>query len=130
MISEEGFKAYLRPYIEGGIPFTAYWHPHGFGLLKTGPQSTERVKYVVHLPGGETRQYRERTKAWNKANNTKGAWMETEKVPGKPYQISKTKLARWRAINDKLRRMGGQLITVEFDGVNLMTEGGNEPWSL
>lgn len=130
MISEEGFKAYLRPYIEGGIPFSAYWHPHGFGLLRTGPEPTWRNEYIVHLPGGETRQYREHTKAWNKANNTKGAWMETEKVPGKPYQISKTKLARWKAINDKLRRMGSQLITVEFDGKTLLAEGGNEPWSL
>ncbi len=130
-MSEEGFKRYLRPYIEGGIPFSAYWHPQGFGLLKTGPQPTEREEYVVHLPDGKARRYREYTSAWSKANNTEGAWMETEKVPGKPHQISKTKLARWRTINDKLRRvMGGVLVTVEFDAKTLLTEGGNEPWSL
>lgn len=129
-MDEEGFKRYLRPLVEAGIPFTAYWHPRGFGVMRTGPQPTERVEYVVHLPGGEARRYREYRKAYNKSENTGGAWMEQEKVPGKPIQVSKAKLARWRAMNDRLRRLGGGVITVEFDGVNLMTEGGNEPWSL
>ena len=33
-MTEEGFKRFLRRYVEDKIPFLAYWHPQGFGLIR------------------------------------------------------------------------------------------------
>ncbi len=33
-MSEEGFRRYLRPYVDKKIPFLAYWHPQGFGVIR------------------------------------------------------------------------------------------------
>lgn len=33
-MNEDGFKQFLRPYIKEKIPFLAYWHPQGMGLIR------------------------------------------------------------------------------------------------
>lgn len=125
-MTREGFKAWLRPRIESGEAFSAYWHRDGFGILKTGPIPTERTEYVVHVPGKPDKRYRDYSKARNAQMNARGAWLETEAVKGKPRTVSAATLKRWKAQTDKLRRRYIEVITVEYDGKNLMVEGGLE----
>lgn len=126
-MTEDGFKALIRPLIEHKTAFIAYWHPRGWGLLKTGWQSTYRGEYIVHRPGKPDKRYRDYSKAHNREINFSGAWIETVRVEGKPRKVSDTTVKRWRAGLDRLRRSGfGTVYTVEFDGNHIMTEGGIE----
>ena len=126
-MTEEGFRKYLRPYIEQGIPFSAYWHPKGFGLIKTGPIPTVRHEYVLHAPGKADKTYRDYSRCYNAKERTRGAWMETVPVDGKPKQLSEGKLKRWKRNIDQLRRDSwDKVITVDFDGRHTSIEGGFE----
>lgn len=126
-MTEEGFRKYLRPYIEEGTPFSAYWHPKGFGLIKTGLIPRTKHEYVFH-DGAKTKNYHgSYTSCRNAVNRTKGAWMETVEVPDKPKQITEGMKKRWQKNAAQLRASCySKFITVEFDGTNTMIEGGFE----
>lgn len=126
-MTREGFRRYLRPYLDGHVPFLAYWYPNGCGLLKTGPIPVTHNEYVLHQPHKPDKTYRDYTRCRNMANKISGAWMETIPVEGKPRQISAGTLTKWQKLNDRLRRQcGGDLITVEYDGTNTSVEGSFE----
>lgn len=36
-MTEDRFRQYIDRHVQEGKPFIAYWHPTGYGLLKTGP---------------------------------------------------------------------------------------------
>ena len=125
-MTEEGFRKYLRPYLEKSIPFSAYWHPKGFGLMRTGPVPTKRNEYILHVPGKPDKTYRDHGKCWNAKERTRGAWMETVVVDGKPRTISDTTIRRWWKNIEQLRRDSwDKVITVDFDGTSTVIEGGS-----
>lgn len=94
-MSEEGFRHLIRGYVDKGIPFRAYWHPNGFGLIRL-----DEVM-VPAYPG--------------------------EQVPRKPKTVSKRGLQTWERNLAQLRKQTwGRVVTVEFDGKELKTEGGFE----
>ena len=43
-MTKEGFRGYLQPLIDQGMAFCACWHPHGFGVVKTGPIPMQKGK--------------------------------------------------------------------------------------
>ena len=49
-MTKEAFVKWLRPWLDDGIAFVAYWHPGGCGRLRTAPLPTERTRYVLHEP--------------------------------------------------------------------------------
>ena len=127
-MTEDGFRKYLKPYIEEGIPFSAYWHPKGWGLIKTGPLPTLRHEYILHVPGKPDKNYHTAyTRCANARNRTKGAWMESVPVEGKPRQVSPTVIKRWKRSIEQLRRDSwNKVVTVDFDGKHTSIEGGFE----
>lgn len=123
-MTEEGFRRYLRPFIEAGTPFCAYWHPRGFGLIKTGYIPTQKSEYLLCQKGKPAKVYTNHARCQNMVYKTKSAWMETRPVPGKPRKITEGTLKRWMKHMDRLRReYGGRLITVDFDGTNTKIGG-------
>lgn len=122
MMTEDGFRAYLRPYLDQGIPFSAYWHPNGIGLLRTGPVPTLRREYILHVPGKPAKRYRN-----SPAVPGPDSWVEPVSVPGKPTQVSARTLNRWQRNIERLKKScPGRVITVDFDGTSAAIEGGFE----
>lgn len=128
-MSQDGFKAYLKPYIEKGEAFSAYWHPKGFGLLKTGPQPRTRQEYIVHVSGQADKRFKSWSPAqalWQRNKKSRDAWIETVEVDDKPKTLPESARKRWAKNLDQLRRDSwGPVITVEFDGNHLAIEGGD-----
>lgn len=100
MPTEEGFRQFLRPYVKRGIPFLAYWHPAGMGLLRL-----DEVQ-VPTRPPIELQQ-------------------KDAHVPTRAHRLSKRGLRAWEKNLARLRRLG-RVVTVEFDGENLTSEEGFE----
>lgn len=101
-MSEEGFRQFLKPYIEEGIPFRAYWHPAGMGLIRLDEVMVpERPPCEAH--------------------------MRTDHMPTKPHRMGARGLRTWEKNLARLRKeTWGRVITVEFDGEEVKTEGGFE----
>lgn len=100
-MSEEGFRQLIRPLVKEGIPFLAYWHPAGMGLLRLD---------VVQVPVVPPDR-----------------WQGAGPVPLKDHQIGKRGRQTWEKNLARLRKQTwGRVITVEFDGKELKTEGGFE----
>lgn len=100
-MTEEGFKRFLRRYVEDKIPFLAYWHPQGFGLIRL-----DEV-LVPDIPKGEV--------------NALGV------SPSRPHTLTRGGRRTWEKNLERLRRQCcGEIITVEFDGETIKTEGGFE----
>ena len=100
-MSEEGFRRFLRTYVDKEIPFLAYWHPQGFGLIRLDEVMVPDVPKdeVQALSGG----------------------------PKRPHRLTKGGRRRWEKNMERLRRQCcGLCITVEFDGEEIKTEGGFE----
>ena len=96
-MTEAGFRAYLRPHLEAGRPFIAYWHPRGYGLCQTGLIPTRAWHYVLHQPGRPDKDYRtDYMRCRNMQMKTPGAYMEKVPVEGKPRQVSARTVAKWR----------------------------------
>lgn len=99
-MNEEGFRRFLRPYIKEGIPFLAYWHPNGMGLIRLD------VVMVPVCPPCEVH-------------------MRQDHVPTKPHQLGERGRRTWEKNLAWLRKQTwGRVITVEFDGKDIKTEGG------
>lgn len=128
-MTKDGFRRYLQPYIDQKRAFSAYWHPHGFGLILTGPRPTYKTRYVVSNPGKPDKAYSSRKDAYNACDRLLDAGCRADvseiQVPGKPQQLSEAKLAKWRKNIDWLRART-EVITVDYDGVGIKTEGGIE----
>lgn len=126
-MTEDGFRKYLKPYIEEGIPFSAYWHPKGFGLIKTGLIPRTKQEYILHDGAKKTNYHGRYSACRNAADRIKGAWMESITVPDKPKQITEGMKKRWQKNVAQLRASCYEkFITVEFDGTHTMIEGGFE----
>lgn len=124
-MTKEAFVKWLRPWLDDGIAFVAYWHPGGCGLLRTAPLPTERTRYVLHEPKKPDRTVSAKPKVGSAFYDRPGAWAEPVTEPGPPKELRKGTLNKWRANVDWLRRRTiGEVITVEFDGRNTMIEGG------
>lgn len=103
-MNSEGFRRFLRGYIDKGIPFLAYWHPAGMGLIRL-----DEVK-VPKKPPCETH-----------------CFADTENGPKKKHTLTRGGRRTWEQNLERLRRLCcGQIITVEFDGERIKTEGGFE----
>lgn len=98
-MSEESFRQFLRSYVEKGVPFMAYWHPAGMGLLRLDEVMVpKKPPCECRGPGAQ---------------------------PMKPHQVGKRGLATWEKNLARLRKQTwGRVITVEFDGKDIKTEGG------
>ena len=124
-MTREGFVQWLRPWMEAGIAFSAYWHPHGFGRLRTAPLPTERRRYIIHMPGKPDKTVASTPKSCSPVYRTPGAWVEPVYEPGPPKALRKGALERWRKSVEQLRRRSWDaVITVEFDGRHTLVEGG------
>ena len=101
-MSEEAFRKFLKPYIEQGIPFLAYWHPAGMGMIRLDEVMVP-VKPPCEQHGRE------------------------ENVQKKPHQLGKRGRQTWEKNLARLKKQTwGRVITVEFDGKDLKSEGGFE----
>ena len=99
VISEEGFRRYLRPYLEKKIPFLAYWHPGGFGLLRLDEVMVPAIptKDTINRQGSAAKKH--------------------------PHRVGKRGRRTWEKNMARLRWLGGPLIEVEFDGETVKTGG-------
>ena len=101
-MSEEAFRKFLRPYIEQRIPFRAYWHPAGMGLIRL-----DEVRVPV-IPPCELHQREGHAQT-------------------KPHRLGKRGLATWEKNLARLRKQTwGRVITVVFDGTTLKEEINHE----
>lgn len=103
-MNSEGFRRFLRGYIDKGIPFLAYWYPAGMGLIRL-----DEVK-VPKKPPCETHRF-----------------ADAENGPKKKHTLTKGGRRTWERNLERLwRQCCGQIITVELDGERIKTEGGFE----
>ena len=93
-MTREGFDRYAGYWQEKGIPFSAYWWPRGYSMIRTG-EWTE----PAHIDPNTHKMVRERKR-----------------------QVSKSTLSKWIRLRDKLRKSGCYVVTVEFDGQHLAVE--------
>ena len=101
-MGEEAFRKFLQPYIEQGIPFLAYWHPAGMGMIRL-----DEVMIPVTPPCELHRR--------------------EENVQKKSHQLGKRGRQTWEKNLARLKKQTwGRVITVEFDGKDLKSEGGFE----
>ena len=101
-MTEEGFKRFLRRYVEDKIPFLAYWHPQGFGLIRLDEVMVPCVR-------------KDEVDGLGKYG------------PKRPHQLTKAGRRTWEKNLEQLQRQCcSQIITVEFDGERIKTEGGFE----
>ena len=128
-MTREGFKAWLRPYVERKEPFVAYLHAHGYGMLRTGTVLVDRPEYILSLPDGGTKVYRDYGAALRRQKKDGGRIAEGLRK-GVKYTVPGQKAARWKKELEALRRRAYDLIVVEFDGEKIVNEeGGTELWS-
>lgn len=99
-MSEESFRQFLRPYVKQGIPFLAYWHPTGMGLIRL-----DEVQVPV-IPPCELHRH-------------------GENVTKRPHRLTRRGLRLWEKNLTKLRKLG-RVITIEFDGTEIKSEEGFE----
>ena len=102
MMSKDNFARRLRKLIEEKTPFVAYWHSRGYGVMLTEPVTVSK-------------QYLE--------DKTNGTWRLVE---GKAVvRASKSGLSRWAKNLARMRRSWytTDVVTVEYDGDSLITEG-------
>ena len=53
-MTQEGFRRYLKTYIDAGIPFMAYWHPNGMGLIRLDEVEVPKKPPIeANVPAGE-----------------------------------------------------------------------------
>lgn len=93
-MNKEGFRQFLQPYIKEGIPFLAYWHPAGMGMIRLDEVRVPCMRGNVAT-----------TRAKQLGPRGRAAWEKN--------------LARLR------KQSWGRVITVEFDGKTITTEGGD-----
>lgn len=102
MMTKDNFARRLRKLVEAKTPFVAYWHPHGYGVMLTGP-------VTVHS------RYLE--------DKTNGTWrlVKSEAV----VRASKSGLSQWAKNLARMRRSWYTIdvVSVEYDGENIITEG-------
>ena len=125
-LTKEGFAKWLKPELEKGEPFSAYWHPKGFALLKTGPRPRCKYKYSVEAPGKPKRTCATWAAAEKlcKEYDVSNRYVREFAVDLPPKPPSETLLKRWRKQVDELRYSSmGQLIVVDFDGKTVNVEG-------
>ena len=97
-ISQDGFRRYLKPYVEKKIPFLAYWHPKGFGLVRLDEVQVPSIPHIeLHY--------------------------SCPHIPLKPHRLTKRGRKAWEKNLERLRRQCcGPVITVEFDGMEIKSE--------
>lgn len=101
MVSQESFKHRLRGLIEAKTPFAAYWHPQGYGVMLLGPVTVNKR----FLPDDQT-----------------GGYMLVE-GEAKLRARKAAPSAWWKNLAKLRRKYWTEVVTVEFDGENIKTEG-------
>ena len=103
-MSKEAFRRMLAPFIREGIPFLAYWHPAGMGLIRLDEVLTPKK------PPCETRYF-----------------ADSENGPKKKHTLTRGGRRTWEKNMERLQwQCCGEVITVEFDGETIKAEGGFE----
>ena len=100
-LSKEGFARQLKAHIEAHEPFVAYWHPHGHGVMLTGPVTSHKR----YLEDKFDHQWR--------TDKTEAVIQARKAAPGVWWK-SLAKLRKWHY---------SEVVTVEFDGENISMEG-------
>ena len=97
-MSETAFKRMLAPFVKQGIPFLAYWHPAGMGLIRL-----DEV-LVPSTPKGK---------------------VNDGYYPKHPHRVGKRGRQTWEKNLARLKKQTwGRVVTVAFDGKEITTEGG------
>ena len=125
MMTMEGFRRRCAELQEAGMPFAAYWHPHGFGLLMLGPIARDRPAWAVtNTRTGFYRTYRSEYAA-NRARKEQGpnTYMEPTRVSDTPKAVSPAVAKKWLRLRDACPK---PCLSVDFDGKEIKTEGGLE----
>lgn len=98
-MTKEGFRKYLQTYIDQKIPFMAYWHPAGMGLIRLD---------TVEVPTKPPHE-----------------WHRPGRIPTRAKQLSQRGRMTWEKNLARLRKQTwSQVITVEYDGKDIQIEGG------
>ena len=127
MIDISQFARRAKFFIDSQTPFTAYWHPRGCAVLRTGPVERTEAVYVLFARGIKTTwEYRNPQDAdracirfFNKYGRFPGMKKEVRQL--KPLKASKAGISEFRRIMCKLERQNPHTRTVEFDGVSVVT---------
>ena len=129
MIDIFRFAERIKPLIDDQTPFMAYWHPHGYAILRTGPVERTETVYVLFAYGVKTTwEYhspqdadRACNRFFRKYGRFPGVKKEVRQL--KPLKASKAGISEFRRIMRKFEHADPYARTVEFDGVNLVTHG-------
>lgn len=125
MISLEKFAERCGNLIKQNVPFIAYWHDHGCGLLRTDEQ--RRPVYIVQVQNCHPEKFLDLEKRNDyiaKASQQGKAFRTWEKMA--KLKAAKTTITGFRRAIDKMKkdpRTRGSLCTVEYDGHGYSIEG-------
>ena len=129
MIDISQFAGRIKSMIDSHTPFLAYWHPHGYTILRTGPVKRTEPVYVLFAPGIKTTweyhspQDADRACSWFFSKYGRFPGMKKEVRQLKPLKASKSGVSEFRRIMRKLERADLYARMVEFDGANLTVHG-------
>lgn len=137
MLSIEQFVKTCAEHIKRREYFLAYWHPHGFGLLRTGEVMIE--EWDVHVwdtADLELVTYHAST-AYERdaiiANaRRRGDRVDDIEIVYKPIRAKKGTVSKMHRVIAQLRkdRRCQPLYVVEYDDIGLVTDGGEEVYAL
>lgn len=134
MLSLDGFIRQCREHIDKGEPFLAYWHAHGFALLRTGTVTVD--EYDVYIENRDTlkvRKYHAKTQPAVDhlilTARRNGERVDHVATVQKPHKVKAGTIAQMRKVIAKMRkdpRTAGTPHVVEYDGVGVSIDGGPE----
>ena len=134
MLSLDGFIKQCRGHIDKGEPFLAYWHAHGFALLRT--DKIAWVQYQVKIGGhfrdpdtvriADTPEQRDAIARAAERRGLRVLGVKTTKRSMKAKAGTITQMRKAIAQMRKDPRTAGTLHVVEFDGVGVSIDGGPE----
>lgn len=134
MLSLDGFIKLCREHIDKSEPFLAYWHAHGFALLRTDVVNSE--EYDVYIENRYTlrvRKYHAKTQPAVDhlilTARRDGERVDHVATVPKPQKVKAGTIAQMRKAIARMRkdpRTAGTLRVVEFDGVGVSIDGGPE----
>ena len=134
MLSLDGFIRQCRGHIDRGESFLAYWHAHGFALLRTDVVNSE--EYDVYIENRDTlrvRKYHAKTQPAVDhlilTARRNGERVDHVATVQKPQKVKAGTIAKMRKTITQMRkdpRTVGTLHVVEFDGVGVSIDGGPE----
>ena len=135
MLSIEQFVKMCAEHIKRREYFIAYWHPHGFGLLRTGEVMIEEWDVYLGMPDDLDKHHA--TTADGRDNiitqaRRRGDRVDHIKTVYKPKKARKGTVSKMHRVIAQLRkdRRCQPLYVVEYDDIGLVTDGGEEVYAL